>query len=62
MRLAGQNVAEAARAVLADIGALGGSGGLIAVTAKGEIALPFSTSGMKRASLSPEGEITAEVF
>ena len=62
MRLAGQDVAEAARAVLADIGALGGSGGLIAVTAKGDIALPFSTPGMKRASLSPDGEITAEVF
>jgi isoaspartyl peptidase/L-asparaginase-like protein (Ntn-hydrolase superfamily) len=62
LRLAGQSVADAAAAVLADIGGLGGSGGLIALTARGEIAMPFTTAGMKRAALAPDGTITAEVF
>jgi isoaspartyl peptidase/L-asparaginase-like protein (Ntn-hydrolase superfamily) len=62
MRFAGQGVAEAADATLADLVSLGGWGGLIAVSATGEIAMPFRSQGMKRAALHPDGRIEAEVF
>jgi L-asparaginase/beta-aspartyl-peptidase (threonine type) len=62
MRLAGQSLAEAADAALADVVSLGGAGGLIALSASGEIAMPFRTQGMKRAALHPDGMITSEVF
>jgi beta-aspartyl-peptidase (threonine type) len=38
-------------AVLAEIRALGGEGGLIAVDAEGNVAMPFVSAGMKRAAL-----------
>ncbi len=62
LRLAGENLASAASAVLEDVRALGGSGGLIAVNAAGEIAMPFTTQGMKRAVLRSDGTITSEVY
>jgi isoaspartyl peptidase/L-asparaginase-like protein (Ntn-hydrolase superfamily) len=62
MRLAGQGLAEATAAALADVRAVGGDGGLIALSATGEIAMPFNTAGMKRAALHPDGRITSEVF
>ncbi|HEY1750162.1 MAG TPA: isoaspartyl peptidase/L-asparaginase [Caulobacteraceae bacterium] len=62
MRLAGQSLGEAADAALADVKALGGWGGLIALTAKGEIAMPYNSQGMKRAALHPDGRVTSEVF
>jgi isoaspartyl peptidase/L-asparaginase-like protein (Ntn-hydrolase superfamily) len=62
INLAGQGLAEAADAALADVVALGGWGGLIALSATGEIAMPFRSQGMKRAALAPDGTITAAVF
>ena len=62
LRLAGQPLAEACAAALADVRRLGGDGGLIALTAEGEISAPFITRGMKRAMLGPGGEIEAAVF
>lgn len=59
---AGQTLAEAARAVIDQIGGLGGDGGLIALDADGNIAQPFNSQGMKRAWLTPTGEIGVEVF
>ncbi|WP_288758971.1 isoaspartyl peptidase/L-asparaginase [uncultured Brevundimonas sp.] len=58
----GQTLAEATRAVIDDIGAMGGDGGLIALDAQGNIAAPFNSQGMKRAWLTPAGEIGVEVF
>jgi isoaspartyl peptidase/L-asparaginase-like protein (Ntn-hydrolase superfamily) len=62
LALTGQGLAEAADAALADVVALGGWGGLIALTSTGEIAMPFRSQGMKRAALTPKGAITAAVF
>jgi beta-aspartyl-peptidase (threonine type) len=62
MRLAGQTLGEAADAVLAEIRALGGEGGLIAVGADGSVVLPYVSAGMKRAALHPDGRITAAAF
>ncbi len=59
---AGQTLAEAGRAVIDEIGDMGGDGGLIALDRNGNIAAPFNSQGMKRAWLTPDGEIGVEVF
>ena len=59
---AGQGLAEAGRAVIDEIGGLGGDGGLIALDRDGNITAPFNSQGMKRAWLTPDGEIGVEVF
>jgi len=48
VRLANEPLQESLEAVLADITGLGGTGGLIAVTAKGEAAWAFTTRAMYR--------------
>jgi isoaspartyl peptidase/L-asparaginase-like protein (Ntn-hydrolase superfamily) len=62
MRFAGAGLGDACRAALADVRSLGGMGGLIALSAAGEIATPFISKGMKRAALGPDGSIVSEVF
>lgn len=62
IRFAGQEVGDAARAALAEVAALGGDGGLIALTADGRIAAPYNSQGMKRAALFPDGRIVSAVF
>jgi len=59
---AGQSLSEAGRAVIDEIGAMGGDGGLIALDRDGNIAAPFNSQGMKRAWLTLGGEIGVEVF
>ncbi len=58
----GQSLAEATTAVIAEIGAMGGDGGMIALAASGHIAHPFNSQGMKRAWLTPDGQIGVAVF
>lgn len=58
----GERVAEAADAVLGQIAALGGDGGLIAVTADGDLTMPWNSEGMKRAWLTASGEIGSAAF
>jgi len=53
LRLANDETLEsAADAVLASVSEAGGDGGLIVVTAQGDVAMAFNTPGMKRASVS----------
>ena len=59
---AGQGLAEAGRAVIDEIGGMGGDGGLIALDRDGNITAPFNSQGMKRAWLTTGGEIGVEVF
>jgi len=59
---AGADVVDAARAAVDAVGALGGDGGLIALDVRGRVAHPFNSQGMKRAWLTPEGEIRVAVF
>jgi len=59
---AGQDVQEAVAAVLEEIGDLGGDGGLIAVDREGHLATLYNSEGMKRAVLTPSGEIRSVVF
>ena len=62
MRFGGQTLEAAANASLAEIKALGGDGGVICVSADGDIAMPYVSGGMKRAALYPDGRIAAGAF
>ena len=48
LRFTGQTLDQAARAVIDELAAAGGSGGVVAVDRDGALALPFSTAGMYR--------------
>jgi beta-aspartyl-peptidase (threonine type) len=55
----GESARAAADAVIADVGALGGSGGVIVVTPGGEAAWAFNTPGMYRGIAGPQGKRVA---
>ncbi|MBU6372269.1 MAG: isoaspartyl peptidase/L-asparaginase [Alphaproteobacteria bacterium] len=62
MAYAHQSVHAAAAAALADMAALGGDGGLIAVDAAGEVATPFVSEGMKRGIATSRGVRDVRTF
>ena len=59
MRIGGETLQQALDGVLADVGDLGGTGGLIAVAQSGEAAWGFTTPGMYRAMTGPDGREVA---
>ena len=59
MRLDGESPQAAADAVMAEVLALGGSGGVIVVTPRGEAVYSFNTPGMYRGEASPAGRSVA---
>ncbi|HEY0112577.1 MAG TPA: isoaspartyl peptidase/L-asparaginase [Allosphingosinicella sp.] len=59
MRMLGESVRVAADRVIAEVGSLGGSGGVIVVTPDGEGAFAFNTQGMYRGIASAEGRRVA---
>ena len=60
MRFAQESLELAALSVLREIASCGGAGGLIALDRHGNIAMPFISTGMKRAALFLDGTIVAE--
>jgi len=58
----GEPLAEAARAVIDDVGRLGGSGGLVAVSRAGELALPFNCVGMYRGYVKSDGIVYTAIY
>lgn len=62
MLYARQSVHAAAAGALADMAALGGDGGLIAVDADGEVAVPFVSEGMKRGVATSAGRREVKSF
>jgi L-asparaginase/beta-aspartyl-peptidase (threonine type) len=59
----GRDTLEAATtAAIEAVATMGGDGGLIAVDAAGNIALPFRSQGMKRAAAYLDGTILSEAF
>ena len=62
MRWAGQDLTRAAGDVVAELGARGGSGGLVAVDRTGTLTLPFNSPGMYRAWCDRSGEIRTAIF
>jgi isoaspartyl peptidase/L-asparaginase-like protein (Ntn-hydrolase superfamily) len=61
MELANLSLDQAARSTLEELGAIGGTGGFIAVDTQGNIALPFNTPGMYR-GVARHGRISAAIF
>lgn len=59
IRMLGESAAAAADKVIADVGALGGSGGVILVTPEGDAAWAFNTPGMYRGLISAEARKVA---
>lgn len=62
MAYSGMPVAEAAATVIANIGAMGGDGGLIALDSDGNMAMPFNTAGMYRGAITESGEIELAIY
>lgn len=61
VRYAGSDLKSAVQGALDDVKALGGDGGIIAVSHDGEIAARYNSAGMKHAIVHPDGEISAGV-
>ncbi len=59
IRLLGEGAQEAAAHALAEVERLGGSGGIIFVSAAGEAGWVFNSRGMYRAKASPAGRVIA---
>jgi beta-aspartyl-peptidase (threonine type) len=59
MRMAGESAQAAADTVMAQVAALGGTGGVIVVTPTGEGVFSFNTPGMYRGQASPCGRSVA---
>ncbi len=63
MMYLGETVEEAADAVIhGRLDALGGTGGVIALDAAGNVAMPFNTPGMFRGTVDAEGNVTVEIY
>jgi beta-aspartyl-peptidase (threonine type) len=58
----GLSVEEASRTVLAKVEKLGGTGGVIVIDRKGNMALPFNTSGMYRGHVDQNGKFVTEIY
>ncbi len=62
MRYRGDTLARAAAAALRNVRRLGGDGGLVAVDRRGNIAMPFNSGGMYRASIARDGRVTVAIY
>ncbi|MBA2689212.1 MAG: isoaspartyl peptidase/L-asparaginase [Burkholderiales bacterium] len=63
MRYLKESLHEAARRVVMEqLPKLGGSGGIVAIDRQGNIAMPFNTSGMYRASIDVAGQLKVAIY
>ena len=62
MRYLRESLDEAAQAALDEMAALGGTGGLVAVDAQGNIAMPFNTEGMYRGAIGADGRMQIGIY
>jgi len=58
----GVPLVDAIEEALSEVKRLGGDAGVIAITSKGEIAMPYNSQGMKRASVSTTTPLTVATF
>jgi beta-aspartyl-peptidase (threonine type) len=58
----GETVEAAAAAVLAEVGRLGGDGGVIVLDASGRATLPYDTAGMPRGTVDADGRIDVRIW
>lgn len=62
MEYRNMDIAQAGNVVLEKLSKMGGTGGFIAIDAKGNIAMPFNTSGMFRGFAKSTGEKEIAIF
>jgi len=62
LRYGGQTLGAAAPAVVDELAAKGGSGGLVAIDHNGAIALPFNCAGMYRGYVEADGTICTAIY
>jgi beta-aspartyl-peptidase (threonine type) len=62
MAYLGETLSVAARNALAQVAAIGGTGGLIAVDRHGHIATPFNTEGMYRGYVRAAGKMVIGIY
>ena len=62
VRHGGASLQEAAQAAVEEAEELGGVGGLIVLDAEGNMAMPFTTTGMFRAYVAPDGTMKTRIF
>jgi isoaspartyl peptidase/L-asparaginase-like protein (Ntn-hydrolase superfamily) len=62
MRYLGESVEQASAAVVEQLGTIGGSGGLIAVDARGNVSLPFNCAGMYRGVIGADGVAQTGIY
>lgn len=62
MELKGLSVKEAAAQVIAEIGKMGGDGGIIALDKQGRVAMEFNTEGMYRGMVDENGKISIYIY
>ncbi len=62
MKYKGLSLKDAAHETIEHLTKIGGEGGLIAVDAAGNIALPFNSEGMYRAFLTADGEMKVQIY
>jgi len=53
---------KASKKVIQKVGKLGGSGGVICIDAKGNIAMPFNTKGMYRGYIKSDGKAVTLIY
>jgi isoaspartyl peptidase/L-asparaginase-like protein (Ntn-hydrolase superfamily) len=58
----GHGLAAAAASVVAELGRVGGSGGVVAVGRRGAPALPFNCAGMYRGYVNEDGIVYTAVY
>ena len=57
------SIEEAARIVIHDkVAKLGGDGGVIGIDREGNVVMEMNTSGMYRAHINSEGELSIEIY
>ncbi len=62
VRFGGESLEAAAKAAIQGVADLGGHGGLVSVDREGNVAMPFASSGLKRAALLLDGTVISEAF
>lgn len=62
MKYLGEDLETAAKSAIADMGRLGGYGGVIAINAKGHVTTPYNSEGIRHAYAQGNGPIAANAF
>jgi len=62
MKYKNLSLLESANEVVENLREIGGEGGLIAIDAKGNVALPFNSEGMYRAFITSDGEPLVDIY